>query len=127
MNTIACIYFEGKDSKVALFKKDNGVIKFIKGTSIDTSLAFAEQKLGTQENKSKKLDSTTDFEFITADLTSYNRTYLQKLNEFFYGEDLSKCGFIPILTEPAIYFQNVSDQKDLANLNITQNGKIELS
>ena len=125
MNTIACIYFEGNDSKVALFKKDNGVIKFVKGTSIDTSLAFAEQKLVTQENKSKKLDSITDFEVLTDELTSYNRTYLQKLNEFFYGEDLSKCGFIPILTEPAIYFQKVSDQKDLANLNITQNGKIE--
>ncbi|MHA2121393.1 MAG: hypothetical protein ACW990_09345 [Promethearchaeota archaeon] len=125
MNTIACIYFEGNDSKVALFKKDNGVIKFIKGTSIDTSLAFAEQKLGAQENKSKNLDSVTDFEVLSDELTSYNRTYLQKLNEFFYGEDISKCGFIPILTEPAIYFQKVSDQKDLANLNITKNGKIE--
>ena len=125
MNTIACIYFEGNDSKVALFKKDNGEIKFVKGTSIDTSLAFAEQKLRTQENKSKKLDSATDFEVLTDELTSYNRTYLQKLNEFFSGEDLSKCGFIPILTEPAIYFQKVNDQKDLANLNITQNGKIE--
>jgi len=125
MNTIACIYFEGNDSKVALFKKDNGGIKFIKGTSIDTSLAFSEQKLVTQENKNKKLDNVTDFEVLTDELTSYNRTYLQKLNEFFYGEDLGKCGFIPILTEPAIYFQKVSDQKDLANLNITQNGKLE--
>jgi hypothetical protein len=125
MNTIACIYFEGNDSKVALFKKDNDVITFVKGTSIDTSLAFAEQKLRTQENKSKKADGAADFEILTDELTSYNRTYLQKLNEFFYGEDLSKCGFIPILTEPAIYFQKVSDQKDLANLNITQNGKIE--
>lgn len=124
MNTIACIYFEGNDSKVALFKKDNGVIKFIRGTSIDTSLAFTEQKLATQENKSGKIGSATDFEFLTDELTSYNRTYLQKLNEFFFGEDLSKCGFIPILTEPAIYFQKVSDQKDLAKLNITQNGKI---
>jgi predicted nucleic acid-binding protein len=125
MNTIACIYFEGNDSKVALFKKDNGITKFIRGTSIDTSLAFAEQKLGVQENKSEKSGSAADFEFLTDELTSYNRTYLQKLNEFLYGEDLSKCGFIPILKEPAIYFQKVTDQKDLANLNITQNGKIE--
>ena len=123
MNTIACIYFEGNDSKIALFKKNDGVLEFIKGTSIDTSLAFADQKIGSQKNKN--IDENSNLEILTDELASYNRTYLQKLNEFFLGEDLSKCGFIPILTEPAIYLQKVTDQKDLANLNITQNGKIE--
>jgi hypothetical protein len=123
MNTIACIFFEGNDSKVALFKKSNGILEFVKGTSIDTSLAFADQKISGQKNKSSS--ETFNFEFLSDEGASYNRTYLQKLNEFFLGEDLSKCGFIPILTEPAIYLQKVTDQKDLANLNITQNGKIE--
>jgi hypothetical protein len=123
MNTIACIFFEGNDSKVALFKKSDGELEFVKGTSIDTSLAFADQKISGQKNKSSS--DTSSFEFLSDEVASYNRTYLQKLNEFFFGEDLSKCGFIPILTEPAIYLQKVTDQKDLANLNITQNGKIE--
>jgi hypothetical protein len=123
MNTIACIYFEGNDSKVALFKKNDGVLEFVKGTSIDTSLAFANQKVGSQ--RSKIIDQSTSLEVLIDEAASYNQTYLRKLNEFFKGEDLSKCGFIPILTEPAIYLQKVTDQKDLANLNISQNGKIE--
>ncbi len=51
--------------------------------------------------------------------------FIQKLNNFFLGEDLTKCKFIPILSEPAIYFQKVNDEKDLASLNINPKGKIE--
>jgi hypothetical protein len=127
MNNIACIYFEGNDSKIALFEKENGQLKLLKAESIDTSLAFSEQKAGTanKSNGSNKPKDKYEYNFVLEESTTFNRTFLQKLNNFFVGEDLSKCKFIPILSEPAVYFQKVNDEKDLASLNINPKGKIE--
>lgn len=127
MNKIACIYFEGNDSKVALFQQTGTEIKLIKAESIDMSLAFNEQKAAaaTKSNGGNKQKDLYNYNFVADETTTFNRNYLQKLNEFFIGEDLTKCKFIPILCEPAIYFQKVNDEKDLASLNINNNGKIE--
>ena len=125
MSSVACIYFEGNDSKIALFTKENGVLKLVKGESLDTSLAFTESKA---DKKSKSLSSNSEIfgiEMISEDVNTFNRSYLQKLNEFFVGEDISKCKFIPVLTEPGIYYQKIRESKDLANLNIRPNGKID--
>ncbi len=67
----------------------------------------------------------THYNVISDESTGFNRAFLQKLNEFFFGQDLSKCKFIPILCEPAVYFQKVHDEKDLAGLNINAKGKID--
>lgn len=125
MSSVACIYFEGNDSKIALFTKENGVLKLVKGESLDTSLAFTESKA---DKKSKSLSSHSEIfgiEMISEDMNTFNRSYLQKLNEFFVSEDISKCKFIPVLTEPGIYYQKIRESKDLANLNIRPNGKID--
>ena len=128
-NNIACIYFEGNDSKVAIFKKENNQLTLIKAESIDSSMAFAEKQVGvgaaagkSNGNGSKDL---YNYNVISDESTGFNRAFLQKLNEFFFGQDLSKCKFIPILCEPAIYFQKVHDEKDLAGLNINAKGKID--
>jgi hypothetical protein len=126
MDRIVCIYFEGNESKVALFSKEENRLKLIKAESIDTSLAFSEKKTSavgkSNGNKAKEMYT---YEVVDNEVSGFNRTYLQKLNEFFFGEDLTKCKFIPILTEPAIYFHKINDEKDLAKLNINTNGKIE--
>ena len=125
MSSVACIYFEGNDSKVALFTKENGVMKLVKGESLDTSFAFTESKA---DKKNQNLSSKSEIfgiEMISEDMNTFNRSYLQKLNEFFVGEDISKCKFIPVLTEPGVYYQKIRESKDLANLNITPNGKID--
>jgi hypothetical protein len=44
MSEIVCIYFEGSDSKIALFRKENGNLKLLKAESIDTSLAFVNRQ-----------------------------------------------------------------------------------
>jgi hypothetical protein len=44
MNKVACIYFEGNDSKITLFQKVNNELVLIKGESVDSSLAFEDQK-----------------------------------------------------------------------------------
>ncbi len=125
MNKIACLYFEGNDSKIAIFEKESDQLKLVKAESIDTSLAFTEQKAGEKSNGSNKPKDKYQYNFVLEESTAFNRTFLQKLNNFFLGEDLSKCKFIPILSEPAIYFQKVNDEKDLASLNINPKGKIE--
>lgn len=127
MNKIACIFFEGSDSKVTIFEQENNTLKLLKAESIDTSLAFSDQKnLATA--KSSGGDGKKDaiqYNFVTDESTTFSRTFLQKLNEFFLGEDVSKLKFIPILSEPAVYFQKINDEKDLASLNINAKGKIE--
>ena len=126
MNTVACIYFEGNDSKVALFQKEKDKLVLLKAESIDTSLAFSEQKAVTakQSNGGNKQKDSYQYNFVSDETTAFNRTFLQKLNEFFIGIDLTKCKFVPILSEPAIYFQKINDEKELASLNINPNGKI---
>jgi hypothetical protein len=125
MSKIACIYFEGNDCKVALFEKGTSKIKLLKAQSIDTSLAFSEQKSVTESKGAKKQKESYQYNFVSEESAAFNRNFLQKLNEFFLGEDLTKIKFIPILCEPAIYFQKVNDEKDLASLNINPSGKIE--
>ena len=51
-----------------------------------------------------------------------NNSYLQKLNGFFTGENLKEYEFIPILTEPGLYFQKINNDKDLLSLNVPSNG-----
>src|ERR1035437_6744792 len=126
MNKVACIYFEGNDSKIALFQKVHNELVLIKGESMDSSLAFADQKT-TVVGKSSgghSLKEIYNYDFVSDD-AAFNKTYLQKLNEFFLGEDLSQVRVIPILAEPAVYFQKVHDEKELASLKISNNGKIE--
>lgn len=125
MSKIACLYFEGNDSKVALFEYENSSLKMLKAESIDTSLAFSEQKAGVSKTNGSKQKDSYQYNFVSEESSAFNKTFLAKLNEFFLGEDLSKYKFIPILSEPAIYFQKVNDEKDLASLNINAKGKIE--
>ena len=125
MTKIACLYFEGNDSKVALFQRENNKLSMLKAESIDTSLAFSEQKAREKSNGGSEPKDKSQYNFVLEESSAFNRTFLQKLNNFFIGEDLTKCKFVPILSEPAIYFQKVNDEKDLASLNINPKGKIE--
>lgn len=124
MNKIACIYFEGNDTKVALFQKEKGKkIVLLKADSIDTSLAFSEEQKAAEKSNGSKTKEVINF--VSEEQSAFSRNFLQKMNEFFFGEDVSKCRFIPILAEPALYFQKINDEKDLAHLNVNKKGKIE--
>src|ERR1017187_3063840 len=119
MNKVACIYFEGNDSKITLFQNVNNELVLLKGESVDSSLAFADQTttvVGKSSNGGQSLKEIYNYDFVSED-AAFSRSYLQKLNEFFMGEDLSQIRFIPILAEPAVYFQKVHDAKEIASLN----------
>ena len=128
MNKVACIYFEGNDSKIALFQKIKDELVLIKGESMDTSLAFADQKTTVVGKPSggHSIKEIYNYDFASEDAT-FNKTYMKKLNEFFVSEDLNQIRFIPILAEPAVYFQKVNNENELASLKGSNNGngKIE--
>lgn len=127
MKKIACLYFEGNDSKIALFEKEGEEIKMLKAESIDTSLAFSEKPVAavnkSEGNVPKK--DTLNYDFSADESIGFTQTFLNNLNVFFAGEDLNKISFIPILCEPSIYFQKIHNEKELADLNINNNGKID--
>lgn len=84
MSKVACIYFEGNDSKIALFQKVNKELILLKGESLDTSLAFADQKTVVvgKTGGGQSLKEVYNYDFVNED-AAFNKTYLQKLNEFF--------------------------------------------
>lgn len=125
MNRLACVYFEGNDSKIALFDCEGGKLTLLKAESLDTSLAFAEQDfaaVGTSGSGGQQ--ATYTYNVVSDDTSTLNNTLLQKLAEFFRGEDLGKLRVLPILTEPAIYFQKVNEKKDFSLTQANSNGKI---
>lgn len=124
MNKLACIYFEGNDTKIALFQKEQDKISLLKADSIDTSLAFSEEQKLMEKSNGSNLNKEI-MNFVTEENSAFGRTFLQKMNEFFLGEDITKCRFIPILAEPALYFQKINDEKELAHLTVNKKGKIE--
>ena len=83
MNKIACIYFEGNDSKVALFSKENDKLILLKAESQDTSLVFAEKQSGAESKSggNGKSKETVSYDFIAEETSGFNRNYLQKLND----------------------------------------------
>ena len=103
MKKLACIYFEGNDSKIVLFSKNKNSFKALKAKSIESSQAFANKK--TSSNL--KGNSSTDvlyYDTLSEEALAYNNSYLQKLSGFLAGENLKDYEFIPILTEPGVHF-----------------------
>lgn len=125
MNRIACIYFEGNDSKVALFSKEKDKLFLLKAESLDTSLTFSDnlsQKVSKSNgNGNGKQKEVLNYDFVSGDTSDFNGNYLQKLNGLFSSEVIQKINFIPVIGEPAIYFQKLNDEKEILNFN--NNGK----
>lgn len=123
MDRIGCIFFEGNDSKLALFEHEKGALTLLKAESIDTSLAFAE-KDGSGAAAASGQSDMYNYSLVADESSALSKSLLQKLNEFFRGEDLNKLKIIPVLAEPAIYFQKVNSEKDFYSANAGGNGKI---
>ena len=64
MTKLACLYFEGNDSKIALFSKSKNNFKLLKAKSIESSQAFALKK------SSSNLESGSGNELLYYDTLS---------------------------------------------------------
>ena len=117
MKTIACIYCEGNDTKLAVVShdKNGGRLKIINTASVDVvsnktdlqpTSGFNLEGDGLQlegvESKATALpDSDIDAPSISA------------IGAALKGVNINKLEFIPALTEPAIYYHTYDGRKDL--------------
>ena len=120
MKKLACIYFEGSDSKIVTFSKEKGTFKLLKAKSIESSQAFTLKKPAPSAGPNSEL---MYFDQISEEMLAYNNSYLQKIRDFFAGENLSDYEFIPILTEPGLHFQKIKSDNDLSLLNLSPKNK----
>ena len=78
MNYISCIYFEGNETKVTLFSKENGQLKLLRAESLDSSLAFAEKPMvGASKSNGGKQNEMIKYDFVADDSTTFNQNFLQ--------------------------------------------------
>ena len=122
MKKLACLYFEGNDSKIVLFSRDKNNFKLLNAKSIESSQAFSNKKAGLNSNTGSE-DNLFYYDTLSEEAQAYNNSYLQKLNGFLSSENLKEYEFIPILTEPGVYFQRINNEKVLASLSVPTKGK----
>ncbi len=110
MKFLVTIYFEGSDSKIAVFEYDKNYIKLTKAASYQ----ITREEFQIQIDESVKIDGDISFqghggaeeEFISAThQTTFDDVYVRSLNSVLIGIDFKKTEFIPVLTEPNITFQ----------------------
>lgn len=120
MKKLACIYFEGSDSKLVTFSKEKDTYKLLKASSIESSQAFTLKKPSPSAGPNSEL---MYYDQISEEMLAYNNSYLQKIRDFFEGENLSDYEFIPILTEPGLHFQKIKSENDLSSFNLSSKDK----
>ena len=86
MKKLACIFFEGSDSKLVTFSKEKNGYKLLKASSIESSQAFTLKKPSPSAGPNTEL---MYFDQISEEMLAYNNSYLQKIRDFFAGEDLN--------------------------------------
>lgn len=111
MQQIVCVYCEGTDSKFSVFELNKGSIRILKTASIDLYKPENHQRTGGSGLEGPKDDFNIDglgTDLLADSLGSgsgggqiIEGVINSELQEF----KLHKCNFIPILTEPALYYQ----------------------
>ena len=117
MKTIACIYCEGNDTKLAVVSQDKtgNRLKVISTASVDVVANKTDlhptagfnlesdglQLEGVDTSKNSTLASDIDAPSISS------------IGAALKGVNLSKLEFIPALTEPAIYYHPFEGKRDL--------------
>lgn len=112
MEQFVCIYCEGNDSKFAVFERDKGKLRLIKTASIDlfkpSSGAQSEMPVFDAGEGELTLES------LAGDMLSQNmndsvggggQLIEGVVNAELAGIKLHQCKFVPILTEPALFYQ----------------------
>lgn len=118
MEKLALIFFEGNDSKITLFEKDNGKLKLVKAESVSASMAFAEKTAQTAITDNMGQVEMINYESINEE-AAFNNSFVQSLHKILSSEDLKNIKFIPILSEPGIYFHKIEEEQDIVNLKAT--------
>jgi hypothetical protein len=123
MKTIACIYCEGNDTKLAVVAKDKGQdkISVINIASVDVVGNTADLKPAagfTLEGDGLQLEGVEANESsISSDVDTPS---IGALGAALNGINLNTLEFIPSLTEPAIYYHPFEGKRDLKGSKLTE-------
>ena len=126
MKNIACIYFEGDDSKIALFTKKKNKITMIKAESLESTLTLSENSAMALDasNGSGQNGDYYNYDYSAEDSSGFDQTFIQSLNKIFWEDDISKYEFIPILSEPSVYYRTITTEKKSDNKKKKQKKEI---
>ncbi|MFA4923064.1 MAG: hypothetical protein WC557_02595, partial [Ignavibacteriaceae bacterium] len=111
MKPLVCLYCEGSDSKIAVVTKENNQIKILRAASVDlmgssqtAGEANAESVQMIAEESGIQIDSGGGANLNMHGFSSAG-VYESLVNAEMRGIKLHTCEFIPVLTEPSIFFQ----------------------
>jgi hypothetical protein len=112
MKPIVCVYMEGNDTKFGIFVREKKHIKLIKAASVD--IYGVASKSAQSETALQSLDSEPGVQLeglesgIVDSSPSTGSVMEGVIMSELGGYKLQNCNFIPILTEPTIYYHIVS-------------------
>ena len=117
MKTIACIYCEGNDTKLAVVsqEKTGSRLKVISTASVDviSSKSNLQPTAGYNlEGEGLQLEGVEAKDNSLAG-SSLDAPSITSIGAALKGVNLNKLEFIPALTEPAIYYHSYDGRKDL--------------
>jgi hypothetical protein len=108
LKTLVCIYCEGSDTKLAVVgkEKNDDKIKVIRTASVSVAASTAAV---VAESTGLHLDEDSlDLEGIEGEQPSFNPeaddSAITEIRKTLTGLNLNDCSFIPVLSEPSIYY-----------------------
>ncbi len=122
MKTIACIYCEGNDTKLAVLAKDKGEgrIKVLSASSVDivSNKTDIHPTAGLSlEGEGLQLEGVSTEPAISSDVDAPS---IGALGAALSGTNLNTLEFVPALTEPAIYYHQYEGPRDLKGAKLTE-------
>jgi len=113
MKPLVCLYCEGSDSKIVVVTKENDQIKILRAASVDimgsqqsASEMGAESVQMIAEESGIQIDSAGGANLNIQGFSS-GGVFESLVNAEMRGIKLHKCEFIPVLTEPSIFYQTI--------------------
>lgn len=121
MKPIVCLYCEGNDTKVAVLSKEQDKLKIVKVASYDSVHPAIDIEDGfssiSMEGDGLTLEKVERETTVTSALTV---TGAGLISAALKDINLSKCEFIPALTEPSIYYHIFEGKKNAKSAKLTQ-------
>lgn len=122
MKTIACIYCEGNDTKLAVIAQEKGEsrLKVLSTASVDVVGNKTELKPTAGfnlEGEGLQLEGVDAESSATSDVDAPS---IGALGAALNGINLNSLEFVPALTEPAIYYHPFDGKKDLKGAKLVE-------
>lgn len=117
MKPVISVYCEGNDTKIAVVKKDKEGLKIVRLAAVDVYQPALDIEEGLSNLNIEGED--IGFEGVEQEATASASTQ-SMLSAELRGVDLKKSVFLPVLTEPAIYYHVFEGTSQTKSAKVTQ-------